>query len=57
MERRRNASESPRGRSSYVARSGGEYPTFVEHSSDEWYRHLRGKSQIATSDDDGQYLF
>lgn len=50
MERRRNASESPRGRVNYVSRNG-DFPS-GEHGSEEWYRHYRGKSQMTSAEDD-----
>lgn len=55
MERRRNASESPRGHGNHVLKSS-DFPSLGDHKNEEWNRHSRGKSQVANSDNDGRCL-
>lgn len=48
MERKRNASESPRGHG-YNILKPSDFPSIGE----EWSRHSRGKSQLITTENDG----
>lgn len=53
MERKRNASSSPRGKANHQSKNEN-VSSGVEHSSDEWYKNLKVKSQAVAPDHDGK---